>query len=501
MKEDQLFFKKVSLILFDYRILLFILSLIIFLPARNIKFSWIDDGYNLLISQKLIGALKHVDYKTLIGLFFETENGRFRPLYWIWQSVFFLIGGLNPAIHYLLHSIFIFITSLYLYKTVFFLSKSKISGLFSAALFLTNSFNSENWYRLGPQEPILGFLLVTSIYFLLRKDPFKAVFLLILTLFSKETSIIIIPATVILYLGKKIILKRDNQIVKKYLLYGVLVGILIIYFTSRLKGGYSDSYLFNLNTIKNNFLFYFRICLIKFFPFIQIFTFSFILRYTYLLVSKGKKRLDSIFIYQLFFFAIFLGFLLIQSPWQFTLFRYLLPASIGLLIFSGLELSNLKQYLLKSNKLIQVLSLIIFLTLTFKFLSINLTTLSIEAKNYAQTTTHFQKMIEYLSVSSQKKQKIFFNLKRAESTIEIFKESKIYMNLLNNRGDIIINYYDLRLNTLDNYYVISGSLFLPQYKEEQIQRRQNLELIKKIITGNDYWFIYKSKGPNDEENL
>lgn len=460
-------------------LLLLLVAFVLFLPASNIKFSWVDDGWDIQMCQTFISYAKNLDFGNFFGQFFETTNGRFRPVYWLWLIFSYLIGDNNPAIHYFLRFLIIFGASYFIYKIVFLSTKSKIAGIFSAVFYLVSPINIENWYRLGPQEPLIGLFSTISIYFLLKgNNKWLPVIYFVLAFFSKESACALLIPIVFIYFGKRLILKKRDRVMEKYLMVGFILLVLLMSITTITRSGYSQNYVYNFMDILKRFLIYLKISIKSFEPFVVILTTSFLLRMFFGVRKFNLKKIDEALLWQTFFEIWFLSFFIIQAPWVYVLTRYMLPATIGLFIFMGLELRQISKILNKNDNYKHLA--IIFIFFLISFFALNL----FNAFNYGRKsvygTSQVQTMTSLIAENVPLNGNVYLNFLKGEGTIELVIETKMHLELFYNRPDISVNYFDINNPPLRPYYLISGTSAPLGFEEETIEKVLNTKPLKEM---------------------
>jgi len=439
-----------------YIILLFAISLIVFVPTFNIKFSWIDDGWDILVADKIV----------------ETNIGRFRPVYWLWQTVVYIIGESYSSIHYLLHYVLIFSVVFLVYKIIYFFTKSNMSSFVGALILLIFPLNAENWIRLGPAEPIMIFFVLISFYiFFTKGDIKKSVFFIVLALLTKETVIAILPAFILYYF----LLLFTKKKVKNTFSY--VMGILMLCSVSVLismlnKKGYSNSYVFNILTAKYNFELYLRF-IIQAFPAIILFIGTLLIRNIRPIVNFKFNKIKEFEISKFLFLMLALSFILIQSPWAWVLNRYLLPAVAMGSIFIGLEFYSL-------NKKLRILVLIII-----SLFAINaIVKINEQTVRQRHSTNNIYLMIKRVSEVTPKDGKVYFNFKDNDGTMEPLFESDLHLKLFFNRQDIKVDFIENLDSRESNYIVLSGTP-LGSFKYTDDKDLVNDEKLKNFETFNN----------------
>jgi len=231
----------------------------------------------------------------------EPLNGRVRPGYWLIQSIFSWLSFYNSQILHFWRVVILASTVILSYS---FMSKLKIRHsiiLLSVWVFLFNIQNFENYYRLGPVEPLIIFLLVAIFYLIFVSHLRHKITILCLGIFMilggliKEnfffTSLALLPA---LILAK---VKKDKKVFNNLvwiLLFGVISGviILIIKLSYPTVGVYSSNYNVTLSTILNNIWSYVKLIQFNQTPLFEISVIHFVF-FTVSLFKKGVKKIDT----------------------------------------------------------------------------------------------------------------------------------------------------------------------------------------------------------------
>jgi hypothetical protein len=168
--------------------LLIVVVFIVYIPALSASFWWVDDGTSLAAAIRIIDSFQTMNFK---GFSFMFDSGRFMVVYWLYHTIEYLIAGLNPTMHFLVHGVVVFSTSLFIFGIVKKITNSSLAALFSALLYILTPINTENLFRLGPQEPILSLFISMSIYFLYQKKIRWAVALLLISILTKENGFVL----------------------------------------------------------------------------------------------------------------------------------------------------------------------------------------------------------------------------------------------------------------------------------------------------------------------
>ena len=442
-------------------ILLILVTSIVFIPALKMKFWWVDDGWNIMMAQKIINSIVHVDLGGL-SIIFDESNGRFRVMYWIYQTFEYLIGGTNPTLHFFVHYLVILFSAFIIFRIVILITKSNLSAFASSVLFILSRINTENLYRLGPQEPILCLFLILSIYFLVKSKLFLSILFLLLSILTKENGFVLWIPVFCFYLGKRILFKKRDLTLEKYCLWGFIFSIPFVLNTFLRNGGYSSNYILNVNQIASNFGSHILSIKTGFSPFFTIFSATYLIRLIISFRNLRYKKLRLGLIYQGMFMLLFLLFVAVQSPWVFVLDRYLMPATVGLVIFIGLEISGIREMLLMQK--VRRVSLLAGIFVAFLFIFITLNTIQIY--NYGEGFVHNTRFIQslYSNLANEVPQngKVLLNFLKGDSTIELVTQTGMQLNLLYHRPDIQVSYLSLD-NLPKGSFIIIGT---PQIREE-----------------------------------
>jgi len=481
-----------------HRNALLLLTFIIGFPSLFIIWSFTDDGHSILVSQKMTAALMIGDLSSFLRSIIEPELGRFRPFYWIFIWFTYLIGGTNNHLHRLIH-LFVFLAVVYLlFEITKQITKSSKAAFLTGLFFFVSRLNIENWYRLGPIEPRLVLFLLVSVYFLLKSSK-TVYFILSLTFllfsyFTKEIVLAFIPVSFLIWLEsgfrEKKKLKLENFINRffVYFLASVIFGVTTRVLTLSLatpQETYASHYQINIQRIIYNSLLYVKLIMMNYGPLFSIACLTFSVRLIYNLKNK-TWRSNRTFLWQIISLVWLTSFILIQSPWEYVLPRYFLPASIGLVIFLGVEYERLFEFLDKvfrrrffpgDLKLLFKLSratLIAILTLVFIYNGLAI-------GNYIQLVVNDldEHMMSFLAKNTPFGSKIYFNFVKGDANLELYYEIPLHFKIFWGREDIEFAHLDFdekeKLNSGD--IIVSGN-GVPVYTEEKIATYPGILRIK-----------------------
>lgn len=397
------------------------------------------------------------------------ESGRFMPVYWFYHTLEYAIGGLNPTIHFLLHYLLILLAALFIYGTVKEFTNSEFAAFISGTLYIVTPLNTENLYRLGPQEPILSFLMAASIYFLIKNKLNISVVLLLLVALTKENGFILWIPFFILYILKKYLTKKKDANLSKFSLWGLLFSLPIVYNALFSRVGYSSNYTFDIGKIISNFTGYITLVSESFSPLFVIFIATFLIR-IFISFQEKRKVEQMNLVYEATFLLIFLEFVAIMSPWKYFLGRYLMPSTVGLVIFIGLEIKGIKEFLEKFKfKYLNVLTAF-FVGYFLFFASVNMVRVYVHGLQVAQSTAFIQSILKNLSKVVPENGLVLYNFEKSENTVEYVVQTGLQLGLFYDRSDVRADYFYSSSLPKDKYVIVGVSSISPSYAVSDIER-------------------------------
>jgi hypothetical protein len=327
-------------------------------PAFNL----IDDGYSLLVTHELKANYSIQNWqKTLIDQ--ELAKGRLRPGYYLYYFVVSQIGGDQPMTYWLFQAASLFGLLALIYY--FLRAETKNQQLSLAASLAPLVFPSllENFYRLGPAESRQLLWLLLSALFLVRtlKNQPPKIYTSVLTLlfyllalFTKETSLLALPAFLALILVNWLVewkkLKHSPAIHHQLALsLTLLLATCVFLFLIPSGQGYSSGLSFDFNAAKAN-LFYVRAAFPEFHWLLVTGALVFVRR-----LIENREKLNVVgktFILSTFFLILSVVYLFFPLFWQHQLERYYLLGQVFAWIFFIIEAHFLYQeYLTKKLKI------------------------------------------------------------------------------------------------------------------------------------------------------
>lgn len=460
----------------------------VFIPALKMEFWWVDDGWDIMMTQKITNSIIHLEPSGL-GIIFNEPGGRFRIVYWFYQTLEYWIGGLNPTLHFLVHYLVILISVLLIFQIVHKLSKSNVASFIASILYVLSPINTENIFRLGPQEPLLGLLMLTSLYFLINKKILTSVLFLLLATLSKENGFILWIPIFLFYLGKLVLFKKRDRSLGKYCLWGIIFSIPPILNILLRRGGYSGFYTFSINHIITNFKSYISLVNTAFSPFFVVLSAAYIVRIVIFFKFDRFKKSRSNLLTQLIFFILFIMFVLVQSPWEFVLNRYMMPATVGLVLFLGMEIAGILETLKALKFKFMSPFLIIFGIYIITFIWVNMAHTYLSGQLSAHETRFIKSLNQNLASEVPYNGVVLLNFLNGDSTMELVDEIKIHLRLFYSRPDIKVSYLDLGNLPKGEYIIVGTGKVRPEYPRETIEKNIAHYWVDESINKEDKFII------------
>lgn len=177
-----------------YVILIF---LVVIAFTNSLQNSFVWDDYPVIVKNPRIDMpLREIPsiFTTPLLLTAGAARDYYRPILSLYFIVNYKIWGFNPVGFHLTNLLLYIITVLALYNVGLLLFKSHDNGnlisLMGASIFSVHPVNSEMAGRAASGETLLGFFLIVSLYFFLKKRSMISFSAFALALFSKEVAVL-----------------------------------------------------------------------------------------------------------------------------------------------------------------------------------------------------------------------------------------------------------------------------------------------------------------------
>lgn len=480
MKGIFTFFKK-----YFWEFFLFAVWTAVTVPNLKIYWMLLDDGWDIVYSRKIFENLAHFNFLGVFSLFLESV-GRFRPVYWLYQVAVWVIGGNNYQFSHFAHMVVIGATVLFIYLIVKELTQSKPASFFAALFFLLIPSNVENILRLGPQEPLLSLMLSIVFYlFIKNKKNFLIAFVIVLTVFTKEISLAILPVICIYYLFARRVKFVKNKKQGLYAFIGICVSSLILILIALFRrGGYNSNYFFDLRMFIDNFYFFVKELssnTLHFFPVLPV---IYLLRNVILFFKRRKVVITRIDLFEFLFLIGFFSFLIIQLPWLYAVVRYLMPTILFFTIFSFLEIYQ-DITLLKDWKFIKRHRHFLYLVLFV--VGIYVSVIWLLGAIFRETSSVSNYYVFRKLASYPKNTILLMNMKKGDSTIEYVEEVQIQLSEFWSRSDIKSEYLDLQNLPKENYVVVGTPQIPSTYTLEMLNKKFGNKIT--LINIDSKWLV------------
>lgn len=484
-----------------YIILLMSVSVFVYLPTLGIKFSWIDDGWDIFVSKNILQAIINFNIPELLVNMFEIDSGRLRPVYWLIQTFIYSLGGSDAHVHFFIHYLILMFVVVLIYKLIYFFTKSKYSSFVGSFTYMLLPINAENWVRLGPQEPFMILFVLLSLYFFIVKGYTKiSIFLMVFAFLTKETAIAVVPAIIAYYFLKKILYKDIGKEEIKYVISISLLALLFVFINKINMKGYSEFYSFDLSVVRSNYLIYIN-RIQNSFTLSSLFFYTFILGNLRPLVNFQFKKIQHLEIVKLFFLLVLVFYIFIQSPWIWVLDRYLLPATVFGCIFVGLEHHTVSRFL-RNYKIIYRFVSFAFMLYLLIFAITSYFKINQQIVIQQHSTQLIYGINQKIAEVSRTHKNIYINTIDNAATYEPLFEIDIHQKLFfDNVSGIQIDFLENLDNTSGDYVVISSSIApLGSYKyKDDVELSstkknygsENFVLVNKFIVLNEPGTIFR----------
>lgn len=455
-----MFFSKIVEFIKKYYLIIFGLAWFAFLyiPSFKLKYSLLDDGFNVRNARIITESLVNLNSKDFFGAIFEPEHGRVRPAYWFMESLLYGGGFASPEVAHLARIMLLLLTLGLLY---FLLKKFKIDVLwiiFSLFIFATGTQTFENYYRLGPAEPWLILVYISTLILIFKKRRSKfdipaITFLALVGAFTKETYFI--SGAPLFLIGLFILLLRKKEIkwvAKKCLLFALALGffqitILLIKSGYGSQAQYASNYdLLNIGRLLSNFRTYQKSTLFFHFPLFHI-SIGYLVYYLWKTVKRPKKLDLGDLLFLALWFSVFVQ-QAILAPWRHVLGRYMLLVNVNLILIYAITFAKIFDlFYPQIIKFIPGLAHFkpqLGIVFTLALLPVFFVRNIFPVANF-QLQMDVESKLSFDGVSALNRhvprgETVFVNFKENDNNIEIFLENSWHLEEFYKRYDVKFNY-------------------------------------------------------------
>src|SRR5258706_1573949 len=469
--------------------------------APSTYWSFVDDGEMIEVSQRMSSTIGILFKGHILQWLTDPQVGRFRPAYWFYHWLVYTQFGISHFGHGLIQFLLILVIVIACYLTALKISGSKVAGFLAGILFVANTLNQENWYRLGPQEAPLIFFLALSVLFMVfyivsekslqkysinLKDLFKRPIYYLLSLipsrndlknifrfnnklakayffmsiamlfpayFMKENSLAFVIFPVMIYIWSAVVdhSKKLKGPVFFYMIWNLALLMLARYGASMnyRSGSYASDYILTFQNIKSNFTGYATSIWITFEPLLITTGIYLIFK---LIGLYNNRKITYLDYFVLIFGMVFLSFFMVQLPWEFEIPRYLFPGIYFFSICLGILLSNTINGLNQISKdkflrkfglngygtfLVKLIWFLVFIVTSYNLLMIGQSLTRI----YGLTNNFNKPLISNLANNVKENGTVVLDTPPG-TALELKQEIGLHLRLFFNRPDIKVIYFD-----------------------------------------------------------
>jgi len=445
----------------------FLLAMLIMVPRLvSPQFGLLDDASTLQQAHHFLSG----DF----SMSHDMQAGRFRPVYWAFYTLLYLIAGYHPFWYFLGNLALLFVLLIEIRHLLRRSGAAEWQILLTSCVFILSMPIIQNFYTLSKGEPLQLVLIMGALIFatspsakgtsLWGKELITAL-LLLLAILVKETAIAILPLAIVWALFPTLTKNKDLKTQNRnyWGLVGAAFVAILSYFllrqsfhnTALLSGTYTNRYLVDLGETINKLLrwmtqyaFYFN------------YTVPLIILWVWFVLKKvpvNSERKFDLFRWGTWWIAWFVIFI----PWTYAEIYYLLAFALGGAMLIGLTapifLSALKTF--KSSGRLFTLTLGILTGCLFLLALPNYRT---EARTQLAFDRVNNDMLAYIINSAPENSTVLMN---RQTTNEYSEKMDIYLKEHFQRADI--NFGIVNPTQMETIAHQSGVIVLMPYIEHQ----------------------------------
>lgn len=317
------------------------------------QFGLFDDGKTLTTAREM--------GKDLTYFTFEADQGRFRPVYWLYFSLLYWFFGLKPFWFFLGNTLILVLSTWMLMQFTLLMSGKKFQAWVAGLIFALSGPVIESFYTLSKGEPLQVALILLAMLSATWMFRTKAIWIRILfgilgilsvfgAMAVKETTVVMVPVSLAWLLlawlrGRKGLSPEAQpswklgamaaMVVFSVFSSGLFLVLRQVMIRTVLTGGsYTNDYAFQLQTILSSLVRWAGWSLRDF-----IFLLPLALLVLPWLLAK-RRSFDRGFLLEAFLWMG--GWVAIYLPWFFMTEYYMLPFAVGVAVFTAalLDLSR-----------------------------------------------------------------------------------------------------------------------------------------------------------------
>ena len=446
------------------------IGILLMLPRIcSAEFGFLDDAGVLVKSRNLING----EWNQLL----EHGNGRFRPFYWLYPTLIFSLVHLKPEWYFIGNLLLLVGTTASILILANRVTGSRFIALWSGIFFVLSGPVIENYYTLSKGEPlqiawILISLLALGGFSRLKSRKSRGAFLGLLVLLtllaitSKETSLVMVPISIIWFMGTLIHRKYtkedlDWKVISTYLVSTVVAAG--IYFVLRMillpinfpEDGYTSNFTMDITRffvslkqwerwIRRDFFYLAPLIFIPIFNLIR---------------NRRIEHKMSIFTSLVWM----IGWVFVFLPWIYQVEYYLLPFAAGSSLLGGTFLHQTIMVAKRGGNTIRLFATLFIVLAAFLFIAtlpINLTNARLQLTVDENNAAMLSFVVDELPANST----LLINI---QEPYQYVNEIKIWISEIKGRSDLNVENYQYQTfdqsDDQNQYYYIASPYLDNQY--------------------------------------
>jgi hypothetical protein len=445
---------------------LLVCALIMVPRLASAQFGLLDDGTTIATSQKI------AEGKWSLGS--EIGAGRFRPAYWLYYGLIYLIAGPSAQAYFIGNLLLFVAITAGLILLVRLNGGSLLAAGLAGLFFVLSGPVIENFYTLSkPEAPqVLGLILVLiAIHGFSRSSSrITKAFLLVTALLAmalvislKETGLAMLPISLI-WLGIAWLTERrrpsKEETGSRLVMVGVVLVISVAYLALRAAfitlglpgGGYSSNYAFTFQRFFTSAYRWAGWLVRDYLYLVPLALFLIIFWFKQRTIPFGHRYLEWL-VWMVVWIAVYL-------PWIYSLEYYLLPFALGCAAFCGLAVDQMVRLLATVNHSVR-LGLAACLVSTFLLLALTVPNNVTNARLQLTVDAANAEMLEYITQNLPQNASLLINLPQG---YEYYNEIDLQLGTLYHRPDILVQRFPFQSVENEQKMSLPYTIISPQIK-------------------------------------
>ena len=323
-----------------------LIAVLIMLPRLlSPQFGLLDDGKSIITAQDIARG----DW----GFRFDTTDSRLRPLYWVSFAFLYNLAGEQPVWFFLLNTIALCLAVIALISFMIKVGANPWQAWLAGLFFAFSGAVIENFYTLSKGEWLQVLFLAISLVAITRYSPASqyrqkilliagAFLMLLLSMLTKETSVVVFPVSAVwaflgwLWLGRsatRIQTWRIPYLISSITATGAYFLLRYMYTTNAVStSGYTERYTFTLTQLVSSGIRWAG-WLARDYSYLA---FVVLLAVILLVLQRGFSQMHLAMDMLIWMAA----WIVVYLPWNFMTEYYMLPFTFGAAVLAGLVLGE-----------------------------------------------------------------------------------------------------------------------------------------------------------------